>query len=136
MLACAGIIVSGIERTYSVANAAKGDVRGAAVAAAVMGALALSIFWLPFFFWQISVILLAVAGLFAWVRFGRWIPLTLVGLALVHLAVAALLLVLATRSVQKDPYFLPLMGTGLAILAALVLASALQIQRRWEDAAP
>lgn len=135
LLACAGLIATGAERTISVARAAPGNVRGAAVAAAVMAALAFAVFWLPFFFWQISVLMLAVAGLFALLRFGRWVPVTLLVFALLHLATAALLLALATRSVQKDPYFLPLTGTSLAILAALVLASALQIQRRWEAAA-
>jgi hypothetical protein len=135
MLVCAGVVAASAERTLSVARAAAADVRRATVAAAVMATLALAVFWLPFFFWQVSVVLLGVAGLFALVRLGRWVPVTLLGLALAHLAIAALLLALATRSVQKDPYFLPLMGTSLAILAALVLASALQIQRRWEAAA-
>ena len=134
MLMCAAILMTGVERTVSVARAAPVDARRAAVAAAVMAALALAVFWLPFFFWPISVVLVAVAGLFAWIRFDRWVPLTLLALALLHLAAAALLLALATRSSQKDPYFLPLMGTSLAILAALVLASALQIQRRWVEA--
>jgi serine/threonine protein kinase len=136
MLVCAGVVATGAERTLSVARAAAADVRGATVAAAVMATLALAVFWLPFFFWQVSAVLVVIAGFFALVQLGRWVPVTLLGLALVHLAIAALLLALATRSVQRDPYFLPLMGTSLAALAALVLASALQIQRRWEAAAP
>ena len=134
MLVCAGLVATGLERTLSVSRAGAVDVGGAAVAAAVMSALALAIYWLPFFFWQLSLLLAAVASLFALVRFGRWVPITLLGLALVHLAVAALFLTLSTRSVQKDPFFLPLMGASLAVLAGLVLASALHIQRRWEPA--
>jgi hypothetical protein len=82
------------------------------------------------------VLLAAAAALFGAIRFGRWVPMTLLGLAVVHLCLAAALLFLATRSVQKDPYFLPIMGTSLAVLAGLVLTSALQIKRRWEPSAP
>lgn len=134
MLLCAGLVATGIERTLAVARASTVDRSHAAVAAAVMSALALAVYWLPFFFWHLSLILSVVAGMFALLRFGRWVPVTLMGLALLHLGAAALLLLLSTRTVQKDPFFLPLMGVSLAILAGLVLTSALQIGRRWEPA--
>ncbi len=136
MLVCASLIATGIERAVAVSRAGTLEVSRVAAAAAVMSSLALAIYWLPFFFWQISVLLAAVGCLFAWLRFGRWVPVTLLSIALVHLAAAALLIMLSTRSVQKDPFFLPLMGTSLTILAGLVLASALHIQRRWETTAP
>lgn len=136
MLVCASLVATGVERAVAVSRAGQSDVARVAVAAAVMSALALAIFWLPFFFWQVSVLLAGLGCLFAWRRFGRWVPLTLLGIALIHLAAAALLIVLSTRSVQKDPFFLPLMGVCLVILAGLVLASALHIQRRWEPTVP
>jgi serine/threonine protein kinase len=136
LLVCASLVATGIERAVAVSRAGRIDVASVAVAAAVMSAMALAIFWLPFFFWPVSVLLVGLGCLFAWLRFGRWVPLTLLGIALVHLAAAALLIMLSTRSVQKDPFFLPLMGVSLVILAGLVLASALHIQRRWEPAVP
>lgn len=131
-LVCAGVIGVGVERTIALAKAGYADIARTATAAAVLTTLALAVFWLPFFFWQISVVLLLLAGAFAARSLGRWVPVTLLGVALLHLAASALLIALSTRSVQKDPFFLPLMGGSLAILAALVLASALQIQRRSE----
>ena len=132
MLVCAGLVATGIERTVAMARTSPIDLGKAAAAAGVMSALALAVYWLPFFFWQISLLMVGVALLFGIVRTGRWVPITLLALALVHLAAAALLLALAARSVQKDPLFLPLMGISLAVLAVFVLASALHIKRRWE----
>jgi len=133
MLVCAGAIGVAVERAVALGRAGRLGIGRVATAAAVLSSLALAIFWLPFFFWQISLVLLAVAGLFATRPVGRWVPVTLLGVSLLHLAAAALLIALSTRSVQKDPFFLPLMGGSLAILAALVLVSALQIQRRLES---
>jgi serine/threonine protein kinase len=134
MLVCGGVIGGAIERTLALARVGPGEITHAATGAAVMFSIALGTYWLPFFFWQISAVLAAIAVLFAVVRFGRWVPVTLLGLALLHLAAAALLIMLSTRFVQKDPFFLPLMGGSLVILAASILTSALHIQRRWEPA--
>lgn len=134
MLVCAGVIGVVVERTIALGRVGRIGVAPIATSAAVMSSLAMAIYWLPFFFWQISAVLLVVAGLFAVRELGRWVPVTLLVVALLHLAAAALLIALSTRSVQKDPFFLPLMGGSLAILAALVLTSALQIQRRLETA--
>lgn len=134
MLVCVGVISVSVERAVALSRVGSADVAAAATSAAVLSALAMAIYWLPFFFWQISAVLLVGAVLFAARRLGRWVPVTLLGLGLLHLAAAALLIALSTRSVQKDPFFLPLMGGSLAILAALVLSSALQIQRRLESA--
>ncbi|MBS0241433.1 MAG: protein kinase [Proteobacteria bacterium] len=131
-LVCVSLLAAGAERTISIVRASPVDAARAAVAASVMTALGLAVFWLPFVFWQISLVLVVIAGLFAWLRFGRWVPVTLLVLALVHLAAATLLLAIATRTAQKDPYFLPLMGVSLAALAVLALVSALNIQRQWE----
>ncbi len=136
MLVCLGLIATGIERAVAVSRAGAVDVSRVAVAAAVMSSLALAIYWLPFFFWQISILLAATAGLFAWLRFGRWVPVTMLAMALLHLAAAALLIALSTRSAQKDPFFLPLMGASLIIVAGLVLAAALNIRRRGEPTPP
>ncbi|MEZ5817363.1 MAG: serine/threonine-protein kinase [Hyphomicrobiaceae bacterium] len=134
MLVCAGIITMGLERMLAIARVGRMDVARVAVGLAVMSTLAMAIYWLPFFFWQFSLLLAAIAALFAVLRFGTWVPITLLGLAVLHLAAAALLIVLSTRSVQKDPLFLPLMGISLAILAGLVTVSAIHIRRRWEAA--
>ncbi|MGE0765122.1 MAG: serine/threonine protein kinase [Hyphomicrobiaceae bacterium] len=134
MLVCAGVIVVAGERTLALARVAPADVGRATISAAVTSVLAMAVYWLPFFFWQISAALAAVSVLFVVVRLGRWVPVTLLGLALLHLAAAALLVALSTRSVQKDPFFLPLMGGSLAVLGALVLTCALVIQRRLEAA--
>ncbi|MGD9806839.1 MAG: serine/threonine protein kinase [Hyphomicrobiaceae bacterium] len=136
MLVCAGVIGAVIERTVALVRVGHHDIRRVATSAAVTSAIAVAIYWLPFFFWQISAVLALVAVLFAARQLGRWVPVTLLCLALLHLAAAAILILLSMRSVQKDPYFLPVMGCSLAILAILVLTSALQIQRGMEPARP
>jgi len=132
MLACASLFVVGCERTASLARTSPEHVSTVGKATAAMLTLAFAIYWLPFFFWQISALLLALLVLLAARDFGRWVPVTLLCLALLHLAAAALLIVLSARSVQKDPFFLPVMGACLAILSGLALTAALQIQRRLE----
>ncbi len=134
MLACAGLVATGLERAVAVARVEPVDVARTGVTAAVMSALALAVAWLPLFLWPVSLLLVGAAALYALVSFGRWVPLTLLMIALLHLAVAVLLLLLATRSTQKDPYFLPMVGVSLGLLASLVLAMALQMQKRWEPA--
>ena len=131
-LVCAGVIGVGVERTVALARVASIDVGRAATATTVLSSLALAVYWLPFFFWQISVALLALAAVCAACRPGRWVAVTQLTVALLHLAASALLIALAARSVQKDPFFLPLTGGSLAIFAALILTSALQIRRRLE----
>ncbi|MDX2159063.1 MAG: serine/threonine-protein kinase [Hyphomicrobiaceae bacterium] len=136
MLVCGGLVGAGFERVLALARSDSGEVRGTAATAAVMSALALAIYWLPLFLWPISLVLAMAAAAFGLAQFGRWVPVTLLAMAVIHLAGAALLLLLATRTVQKDPFFLPLMGASLAVIAGLVMASALQIQRRWEPVTP
>ena len=136
MMVCAGCVAVAIERTATLTRVDAFNVAGVAKSAAVLSSLALAIYWLPFFFWQISALLVVLSGVFAARQVGRWVPVTLLGISLLHLAAAALLIALSTRSVQKDPFFLPLMGVCLAILAALMVTSALQIQRRLEPARP
>lgn len=131
-LVCVGLLAAGLERMIAMSRASPDAAGPAAVTAAIMMATALAIYWLPLFLWPISLILAGVAVLFSQLSYGKWVPVSLLSLALIHLAVAALLMALAARSVQKDPYFLPLMGASLAVLAGLILASALHIQRRWE----
>jgi len=133
MLACAGLVGAGLERTMAVTRARSRDGHDVAVAAAAMSSLALAIYWLPLFLWPMTILMGGMAVMFVLVKFGRWVPITLLGLALVHLGIAALLLVLATRSQQKDPVFLPMMGITLAFLAGLAMTAALSIQKRWEQ---
>lgn len=132
LFVCAGLVVACLERAFAVSWSAPDLGPRVAAAAAVMLALVMAVYWVPLFLWPISVVLALAAALFAWGRFGRWVPISLAAMALVHLGLAGLMLVLATRSVQKDPLFLPMMASSLAVIAGLVLTSAFQIRRRWE----
>jgi serine/threonine protein kinase len=136
ILVCAGLVGISFERALSMARTDAAEFPPAAAAAAVMSTLALAVYWLPWFFWPVSVLLALVAAAFGWGRFGRWVPVTLLLISMLHLVAAGVLMVLAASSGQKDPFFLPLMGASLAVIAALVLACAVQIQRRWEPARP
>lgn len=135
MLVCFGLVAAACERTLAVSRVADLDVSRTAVAAAVISALALAVSWLPLFLWPVSLLLIGAAMLFGLMQFGRWVPMTLLIIALVHFAAAILLLLAAGRSTQKDPYFLPMMASSLAVLAGLVLSAALQIQKRWAQEA-
>ncbi len=135
MLACAGAIATGLERAVALARVETSDVAATGVTAAVMSALALAIAWLPLFLWPVSLLLVATAIFYGLAGASRWVPVTLLSMAVLHLVVAALLLVIATRSIQKDPYFLPMVGASFGVLAGFVLAVALQMQKRREPAA-
>ncbi|MEZ5853830.1 MAG: serine/threonine-protein kinase [Hyphomicrobiaceae bacterium] len=130
MLVCAGLIAATAERVLAVTRTDSLDLERVAQATAVMSAVALAIFWLPWFFWQISLTLVGVAAAFVWRRSDSWLTTGMMALGLVHIALSALLLLLASRLNQTDPFFLPLMGVSLGLIAAFILASALRLRQR------
>ena len=76
MLACAGVIATGLERAVALARVETSDVAATGVTAAVMSALALAIAWLPLFLWPISLLLVATAIFYGLAGSGRWVPVT------------------------------------------------------------
>jgi hypothetical protein len=136
MLVCAGLIGAGFERSMALRWVEARDLARTAGSAAVMAALGLAIYWASLPVWPFAAVLGLAAVLFASARFGQWVPATLMILALLHLAVAGGMLFVSARDAQRDPLYLPMMAASLAVIAALVMASALQIKRRWEPVAP
>ncbi len=132
MLVCAGLIAAGFERALAVARAEPADLASTAMATAVMSAVALAIFWLPWFLWQLSLVVMIGAAAIVWRRSAEWLTTGLMTMAVVHIAFAGVLLATASRASQKDPFFLPLMAASLGLIAVFMLISALRLRRRPE----
>ena len=128
MIVCGGLVVAGFERAITVARTSA-PASSIASAAGMMSALALAIYWLPLFIWPLSVALGLVALGIWQARPGGWVPIALGTIGVVHLGLAAVLLVVAARATQKDPVFLPMMGVTLALLATLVMVAAMGLRR-------
>ena len=132
---CAGLLAACLERTAALMQAHGPGRPGAATSTAVVCALVLAVFWLPFALYPLSGLLLAVAAAYAVLRFGAWVPGSLLLLAGLHLALA-LWMLLGTFEFEPradgalpSPFFWPLMATSLAAVSLLAVASAFQMRR-------
>ena len=133
---CGGLCLASLERGWAVFQPDVDDFPATAIHAAMVLALVMAVFWVPFYVYPASVLLAGLAGAFAWFRFGRWVPVSLLVVALPHLAIAAWMLFgrfqfeARPDGASPNPYFWPLMATSLAIVSVTTIAAAIQMRRR------
>ena len=133
---CLGICAAGAERGLALFRPDGLSPARTAVSAAVVFALALAVFWLPFSSYPLSVILALLAAAFAWFRYGPWVPFTILLVAVLHLGLALWMLFgtfefeVRADGARPNPLFWPMMATCLALLSLAAIVSALQMRRR------
>ena len=133
---CLGLCLAALERGISQGLRANDDIAATAASTAVVSALVLAIYWLPHFLFPVSFALAGLAGAFAWLRYGNWVPVTLMVVAGLHFAFSLWMLllarveVIASESYSGNAMFWPLMAACLAVISLLVLFAAVQMRRR------
>ena len=133
---CCGLCLASLERGWAVYQPNVPDFPATAIHSAMVLALVMAVFWVPFYVYPVSVLLAGLAGAFAWFRYGRWVPVSLLAVAIPHLAIAVWMLFgrfhFESRpdGANPNPYFWPLMATSLAIVSVTAIASAIQMRRR------
>ena len=131
-----GLCLASVERGWALFQPRVPDFPVTAIHAAMVMALVLAVFWLPFYVYPVSIVLVALAGSYAWFRYGRWVPVSLLIVAIPHLLIAAWMLLghfqfdARPDGALPNRYFWPLMATCLIIVSAAAIASALQMRRR------
>ena len=133
---CGGLCLASVERYWALFQRSVPDFKVTAVHAAMVSALVLAVFWLPFYVYPVSIALAALAGAYAWFRYGRWVPVSLLIVSIPHLLIAAWMLLAQFQfdarpdGALPNPYFWPSMATCLAIVSAAAIASAFEMRRR------
>ena len=133
---CGGLCSAALERGIALFQPRITNLAATAVTSATVSALLLAVFWLPFSIYPVSAIMALLAGAYAWFGYGRWVPVSLLLVAVPHLALAVWMLTarfeFASRAdgALPNPYFWPLMGLSLVVVSALAIASAIQMRRR------
>ena len=141
LVICAGLWAALFERSFALLRADDADFAATAANAAAISVLGFAVYWLCWWWYPLTLLLAAMAVGFAFLRYGSWVPLTLLIVAVLHLACSLFFMlgglpVGPKSGVLPHPYIWPLLTSCLTVVSLLAIASAIQMQRRSAGLAP
>ena len=132
---CGGLCAAALERGYALFHEDGPSIPATSAAAAAILALGLGVFWLPFSLYPLTIVFAVLATAYGRLRYGSWVPNSLLIAAIAHLALAGWMLfgrfefVSRADGAEPNAYFWPLMACSLALVSSLAIASAIQMRR-------